>query len=75
MPTLDGSWKPASVRGTLISLPMRELVSVKLVSGLVNSDVVEVKLKLVSSPNLRFKYLVASAATAVPFSIFPESLR
>ena len=74
--TLVSSTKPDSSSCTLIGAPFctRESVMVKILSGLVPA-VVDEKLKVVSSPNLRFRYLVASAARVAPVSTVDEFLR
>ena len=62
--------------GTVIGAPFwtRELVIVNCSSGLL-VPVVEVKLKVVSSPNLPFRYLVASAASVAPVITVLEFFR
>ena len=74
--TLLVSVNPDSETGTLTGAPfwMRESVSVNCVSGFV-VPVVVVKLKVVSSPNLRFKYLVASAASVAPVNTVLELVK
>ena len=53
---------------------MRELVMVNASSGLSPVKLL-VKLKVVSSPNFRFRYLVASAASVAPVSTVLEFFR